>query len=235
MTDHHETAVRVLRVFTDETGRHGNALGVIDGALVDQDDRQRGAHELGFSETIFIDDYATGELRVFTPAAELPLAGHPLVGAAWLLLGEPAAPTVLELRPPGGLVRSWADANDRTWIEAPLGTLPDWTLVQLGSPAAIEGLSGPLQPDHDHVVCWAFIETGVLRVRCFAPRFGIAEDEATGSAALLLTALLEQPIEIRQGKGSLLCARPVDASRAAVGGLVVEDEPLHLVAQSPAD
>jgi len=144
-------------------------------------------------------------LRVFTPAAELPLAGHPLVGAAWLLLGEPAAPTVLELRPPGGLVRSWADANDRTWIEAPLGTLPDWTLVQLGSPAAIEGLSGPLQPDHDHVVYWAFIETGVLRVRCFAPRFGIAEDEATGSAALLLTALLEQPIEIRQGK-ALCCA-----------------------------
>ncbi len=235
MSDHHGTAVRVLRVFTDESGRHGNALGVIDGALVGQDDRQRVARELGFSETIFIDDYATGELRIFTPAAELPLAGHPLVGAAWLLLGEPGAPTMLELRPPGGLVRSWADANDRTWIEAPLGTLPDWTLVRLGSPAAIEGLAGPLHPDHDHVVYWAFIETTVLRVRCFAPRLGIVEDEATGSAALLLTTLLRQSIEIRQGNGSVLFARPVDASRAAVGGSVVEDEPLHLVTQSLAD
>ena len=80
---------------------------------------------------------------------------------------------------------------------------------------------------------WAWIETGVMRVRCFAPRFGVAEDEATGSAALRLTALLEVPIEIRQGRGSLLSARPVDADRAVVGGLVVEDEPLHLMPRSP--
>jgi predicted PhzF superfamily epimerase YddE/YHI9 len=139
---------------------------------------------------------------------------------------------VLELRPPGGLVHAWADVNDRTWIEAPLGTLPDWTLVRLDSPDAVEDLAGPLRPDHDHVVYWAWIETGVLRVRCFAPRFGVAEDEATGSAALRLTAMLNLPIEIRQGKGSLLFARPVDADRAAVGGLVVEDEPLHAVAHS---
>ena len=232
MNGDHDVLVRVLRVFTDEAGRRGNGLGAIDGVLVGHDDRQRVAHELGFSETIFIDDHDRGELRIFTPAVELPLAGHPLVGAAWLLLREPGAPTVLELRPPGGLVHAWADVNDRTWIEAPLGTLPDWTLVRLDSPDAVEDLAGPLRPDHDHVVYWAWIETGVLRVRCFAPRFGVAEDEATGSAALRLTAMLNLPIEIRQGKGSLLFARPVDADRAAVGGLVVEDEPLHAVAHS---
>jgi predicted PhzF superfamily epimerase YddE/YHI9 len=232
MNGDHDVLVRVLRVFTDEAGRRGNGLGAIDGVLVGRDDRQRVAHELGFSETIFIDDHDRGELRIFTPAVELPLAGHPLVGAAWLLLREPGAPTVLELRPPGGLVHAWADVNDRTWIEAPLGTLPDWTLVRLDSPDAVEDLAGPLRPDHDHVVYWAWIETGVLRVRCFAPRFGVAEDEATGSAALRLTAMLNLPIEIRQGKGSLLFARPVDADRAAVGGLVVEDEPLHAVAHS---
>ena len=233
MTGRHDVLVRVLRVFTDDRGRQGNALGVIDGALVDQDDRQRVAHELGFSETIFIDDHGTGELRIFTPAVELPLAGHPLVGAAWLLLREPGAPTMLDLRPPGGLVHAWTGADERTWIEAPLGTLPDWSLVQLGSPAEVENLTGTLRPDHDHVVYWAWIETGVMRVRCFAPRFGVAEDEATGSATLRLTALLEVPIEIRQGRGSLLSARPVDADRAVVGGLVVEDEPLHLMPRSP--
>jgi predicted PhzF superfamily epimerase YddE/YHI9 len=228
MTDHLKTPVRVLRVFTDETGQWGNPLGVIDGALVDESDRQWVAHELGFSETIFIDDRATGELRIFTPAVELALAGHPLVGAAWLLGRERAAAGMLELRPPGGLVRASKDANETTWIDAPLATLPDWVLVQLGSPAAVENLTGPLRPEHDHVVYWAWIGTGVMRVRCFAPSFGVAEDEATGSAALRLTAVLEQPIEIRQGKGSLLFARPVDSDRAAVGGSVVEDEPLPL-------
>ena len=65
-------------------------------------------------------------------------------------------------------------------------------------------------------------------MRCFAPRFGITEDEATGSAALRLAAMLNRPIEIRQGRGSRLSSRPVDADTAAVGGLVVEDEPRHL-------
>jgi predicted PhzF superfamily epimerase YddE/YHI9 len=74
-----------------------------------------------------------------------------------------------------------------------------------------------------------------MRVRCFAPRFAVTEDEATGSAALRLTAMLEEPIEIRQGRGSLLSARPVDADRAAVGGLVVEDAPLHRSSQSRPD
>jgi predicted PhzF superfamily epimerase YddE/YHI9 len=114
MTGRHDVLVRVLRVFTDDGGHQGNALGVIDGTLVDQDDRQRVAHELGFSETIFIDDHDTGELRIFTPAVELPLAGHPLVGAAWLLLSEPRAPMMLDLRPPGGLVHAWTGADERT-------------------------------------------------------------------------------------------------------------------------
>ena len=233
MTDSNETPVTVLRVFCDASGGHGNALGVVDGPLVAAGDRQRVAHELGYSETIFVDDHATGELRIFTPSAELPLAGHPLVGAAWFLAtergaGAGAATNELELRPPGGLVRAWIDAGGRTWIEAPLSTLPDWTLVELGSPAAVDELAGPLQPEHDHVVYWAWIESGVMRVRCFAPRFGIVEDEATGSAALRLATLVDRPIEIHQGKGSRLSARPVSAERGAVGGFVVEDAAVPL-------
>ncbi|MGD0982940.1 MAG: PhzF family phenazine biosynthesis protein [Acidimicrobiales bacterium] len=228
MRDDDETPVRVLRVFTDTATNWGNRLGAIEGHLVGEADRQRVAHQLGFSETIFIDDRLTGALRIFTPAVELALAGHPLVGAAWLLGSERRSSALLELRPPGGLVRAWSDSDNRTWIDAPLSTLPDWTLVQLGSPAAIGELSGPLRPEHDHVVYWAWIEPGVMRVRCFAPKFGVPEDEATGSAALRLTAALGQPIEIRQGKGSLLHACPIDSTRASVGGLVVEDEPLRL-------
>ena len=111
MSEQETTPVRVLRVFTDVAGRFGNPLGAIDGALVEEADRQRVAHELGFSETIFIDDAVSGELRIFTPGVELPLAGHPLVGAAWLLMRQRASGELLELRPPGGVVRAWSEAD----------------------------------------------------------------------------------------------------------------------------
>ena len=177
------TPVRVVRVFTDESGRWGNPLGVVDGAIVPEDDRQRVAFQLGFSETIFIDDRLSGAMKIFTPEVELPLAGHPLVGAAWVLGLERSGGGPFELRPPGGPVQAWTDEEQVTWIEAALAPLPDWTLAELDSPQAVEQLTGPLSAAHDHVVYWAWISPGVLRARCFAPLFGIAEDEATGSGA----------------------------------------------------
>lgn len=220
--------VRVLRVFTDEKGRFGNPLGVVDGDLVAPDHRQATAHTLGYSETIFIDDPSSGVLRIFTPGAELPLAGHPLVGAAWVLGASRREGERLLLRPPGGVVAAWDDDAGRTWIEAPLATLPDWTLVELDSPRTVEELTGPLRPEHALVVYFATVAPGLLRSRCFAPSLGIVEDEATGSAALRISALLGRPVEIRQGRGSLLFARPIDAERGAVGGFVSEDDPLPL-------
>ena len=62
-----------------------------------------------------------------------------------------------------------------------------------------------------------------MRLRAFAVDDGIPEDPATGSAALQLTAELGRPIEIRQGAGAVLHARPVDDGRAEVGGRVVLD------------
>ena len=66
---------------------HGNPLGVfLDGAEVPAERRQAVAHELGFSETVFVDDAARRRrMRIFTPGLELPFAGHPSVGTAWLL------------------------------------------------------------------------------------------------------------------------------------------------------
>src|SRR5918992_596185 len=78
--------LHVLRVFTNDEGEWGNRLGVfLDGAQVPEGDRQAIAADLGFSETVFVEDPANGVLRIFTPALELPFAGHPLVGTGWLL------------------------------------------------------------------------------------------------------------------------------------------------------
>ena len=73
---------------------------------------------------------------------------------------------------------------------------------------------------------WAWLDEpdGVIRARVFVPEGGIAEDEATGSAALRLAAAVGRPIEIRQGRGSVLYARPLASGLAEVGGRVELEE-----------
>jgi predicted PhzF superfamily epimerase YddE/YHI9 len=180
-------------------------------------ERQRVAGELGFSETVFVDELERGELRIFTPAAEIPFAGHPLVGTAWLLRRERSA--VRTLRPPAGDVRIRYD-DERVWIAGRPEWVEPFEYVQLGSVAEVESLAGP-PPGTGMAYCWAWEDEseGRVRARSFVPGLGIAEDEATGSAALALSARLGRPLEIRQGRGSLLIARSLEGGLVEVGGL----------------
>ena len=216
-------ALHVLRVFCAGGGSGGNALGVfLEGAEVPEGERQDVAHELGFAETVFLDDVDRGELRIFTPETELPLAGHPLVGTAWLLREVGRAAAVL--RPPAGEVTVRFE-GEWTWIAGDPEWAPPFEFEKLGSPDEVEGLTGPPE-DRDLVGMWAWLdeEGGVIRERVFCPGAGIEEDEATGSAAMLLVAELSRPIEIRQGQGSVILARPLPNGQAEVGGRVVLDE-----------
>ena len=77
----------VVDVFTDRPFA-GNPLAVV----LDADDlsavqMQTLAREFNLSETAFVlrSDVATYRLRIFTPGAELPCAGHPSIGTAFLL------------------------------------------------------------------------------------------------------------------------------------------------------
>lgn len=64
----------------------GNPLAVVMGdALPPDAAMQRLAAELGLSETVFAARADQPVVRIFTPEAEIPLAGHPTVGAAWVL------------------------------------------------------------------------------------------------------------------------------------------------------
>jgi predicted PhzF superfamily epimerase YddE/YHI9 len=212
-------AYQLLNVFTAEDGSHGNPLGVfLDGAAIDAAGRQRVAAELGYSETVFVDDPGSGELRIFTPASELPLAGHPLVGTGWLIAHEHGSCDML--RPPAGEVPTWQDGEVR-WIRARPEWAPQMELRQYGSPEEVDALDGP--PDElGFVDCWAWIDeqAGSLRSRVFVSDEGIPEDEATGAAALRMGELLGRPLEIRQGEGSLLLVRPGPDGTVEVGGRV---------------
>jgi trans-2,3-dihydro-3-hydroxyanthranilate isomerase len=84
-----------LDVFTDRAFT-GNPLAVVEDAdALAEADMQRIAREFNLSETIFLqsprDPINTARVRIFTPASELPFAGHPIVGAAVLLAQTRAA------------------------------------------------------------------------------------------------------------------------------------------------
>jgi trans-2,3-dihydro-3-hydroxyanthranilate isomerase len=76
----------VLDVFT-QTPLAGNPLAVVlDGEGLDTARMQAIAREFNLSETVFVSPPANpahlAAVRIFTPAYELPFAGHPTVGAA---------------------------------------------------------------------------------------------------------------------------------------------------------
>ena len=66
----------------------GNQLAVVRGcAHLDTPEMHAIAREMNFSETTFVLEERDGEakVRIFTPDRELPFAGHPTLGTAWVL------------------------------------------------------------------------------------------------------------------------------------------------------
>jgi trans-2,3-dihydro-3-hydroxyanthranilate isomerase len=213
----------VLRVFTrgDEGGNH---LGVVtDVTGLPDRAMQEIAAENGYSETVFIDWRSPGipAVRIFTPAQELPFAGHPLVGAAWVL-GMIGPATVDTMTCGVGEIPFRMD-GDVVWVDTPMvdavrtapeaeaiavaANLPEpaaawwaempmpYLVVDVGSELAVSSA----EPDLETLVsqgvdmCYLIAQAGNdYKVRFFAPTAGVPEDPATGSAASALAAVRRQ-------------------------------------------
>ena len=84
---------RQVDVFTTTAYRGNPVAVVVDGEGVTDADMQRFAHWTNLSETTFVlpptEPTADYRVRIFTPVAELPFAGHPTLGTchAWLETG----------------------------------------------------------------------------------------------------------------------------------------------------
>jgi predicted PhzF superfamily epimerase YddE/YHI9 len=207
--------LQVLSVFCAPDGTHGNALGVIrDGTRFPGSDvRQGAARRLGFSETIFVDDVRRGIVDIYTPSLRLPFAGHPLVGAAWLLDAD-------ELEVPAGRVRTRRD-GDVSWISARPDWVPPRTLRQHASAAEVGALAVPEPGEWIYAWTWQDEPAGLIRARAFPGRGdGIDEDEATGAAAIALTHQLGRALVITQGQGSQLLTEPRADGTIELGGRV---------------
>ncbi len=211
----------VADVFTD-TPLSGNPVAVFtDGRDLDGATMQALAKELALSETVFVLPPRVADadvrIRIFTPASELPFAGHPTLGSAFVL-GGPLQKIVIRLETEAGVVpvelqREGAEIRFG-WMEQPIPTWqpaaaadellallgltasglpiefydlgPGHVYVELESADAVAALS----PDFGALGrltaagVYCFARDGERwKTRMFAPRQGVAEDPATGSAA----------------------------------------------------
>jgi trans-2,3-dihydro-3-hydroxyanthranilate isomerase len=252
-----------LDVFT-QSRFAGNPLAVVlEPAGLDTAAMQTIAREFNLSETVFVfppaDLARRAAIRIFTPARELPFAGHPTVGTAVLLgcmdgggtrdfvLGESAGPVPchvsIDAKDRGhalfGIPKLPAldgKSGGREAVAAALGlsasdigfdnfATAGWSA---GVPFALVPLRGleairrckPDLADWDQafggvgsasafVFCKESVDAGShFHARMFAPRMGVAEDPATGSAVAAFAGLLaasgaygdcEHALRIEQG------------------------------------
>jgi trans-2,3-dihydro-3-hydroxyanthranilate isomerase len=85
-----EVPFRLVDVFC-ERPLAGNQLCVVpEPGSLDAATMQSLAREIGFSETTFVTAYDDDwySMRIFTPDAELPFAGHPTLGTAFVMVAE---------------------------------------------------------------------------------------------------------------------------------------------------
>jgi trans-2,3-dihydro-3-hydroxyanthranilate isomerase len=134
-------------VFTDRQFG-GNQLAVIpDARGLSAEQMQQIAHEFNYSETTFVWPAQKGHdrsVRIFTPAREVPFAGHPNIGTAFVLassglLGEISESRVITFEEEAGLVevRIEKKNEERLWCEllAPQSlTLGQVVMPELAAP-----------------------------------------------------------------------------------------------------
>lgn len=146
----------IADVFTEEQFG-GNQLAVfIDGSGLDAATMQNIAREMNYSETTFLFPPEQGgdyRVRIFTPAHELPFAGHPLVGTAHVIVSErmkqwsePLTPVMLEtgVGPIHVEVRIEGGRTGRTTMTQPLP-------VVRGSYSNVEALARALSLDASQI------------------------------------------------------------------------------------
>jgi trans-2,3-dihydro-3-hydroxyanthranilate isomerase len=119
----------LLDVFT-ETALEGNQLAVFpeppDSA---SEGLQRLARELNLSETVFVlapEHGGDARVRIFTPTAELPFAGHPVLGTAVALGIERELQTVTLETGAGAVAVALRDMRARGGYGTMLQPIPSW-------------------------------------------------------------------------------------------------------------
>ena len=207
-----ELRYRIVDVFSDRP-LAGNALCVVldpaPPAVM-----QAIAREVNLSETTF--PVVTGpdsyEVRIFTPTGELPFAGHPTLGTAWVLGAQewnqtsPGASVVVTADKDGAVMRAPAptltevyprdaalalglpeEAVPRAWVGESGGTRHLFVPTDRPLSGLVPDLAAVATVGRGLKASTVYplrrIDDRTLEARAFGPHSGFVEDPGTGSAA----------------------------------------------------
>ena len=222
----------------------GNQLAVVesDGDLSD-DEMQAVADEMNYSETTFVESRESPfRVRIFTPEAEVPFAGHPTLGTAHVIRehvadGRPdevvldlnVGEVPVEIRERDGTETLWMTQQPPEFGEV----LDHEPLAEvLGLP--VEGIDldrdayERVTDDRDaklvHAVCPEPREDeSDMAVRMFSPFYGVPEDPATGSANGCLAAYLARHAYFGSGSVDVRVEQGFEMGRPSILHLQATD------------
>jgi trans-2,3-dihydro-3-hydroxyanthranilate isomerase len=199
---------RLVDVFTPRP-LGGNQLCVVpDPGELDDAEMQAIAKEIGFSETTFVTEAAGDRyaMRIFTPGQELPFAGHPTLGTAFVLVSEGRTSTPATQMIAAGEIPVEVDAEANTaWmtqLPSEFGPVfPDRDLIA----SAIGLTTADLDPDRPVQTVSTGLPTTIVPVRAVDTLRGATRNEhlvgeairASGGQDLYLFALTAQGVTAR--------------------------------------
>ncbi len=216
-----EFRFKQVDVFTDEPFL-GNPVAVVLGAEgLDTAAMQRIARWTNLSETTFLlpSSKADYRLRIFTPAQELPFAGHPTIGAAHAALESGLVTKPQFTQECGAGIVELALEDGKVFVKGPRPKIGDvrkklpfaakllrvdvgavWVVGEVSDAKRLAELKPDMPSlaafsiDHEAAGVTVFSaspdEDAAMHVRSFAPAHGIAEDPVCGSGNLAVAAYL---------------------------------------------
>ncbi|MEU4394421.1 hypothetical protein [Kribbella sp. NPDC023855] len=216
------------RSFTGPDRRGGNGFRIhllATDEWPDEEARQRLAASVAEPGTAFVDP-STRQYVLHNRMMPRRFVAHTTLGVLEVLASIGWSGTQLLL--PTGPVAVWSDDDGRRWAQAPASWSPNDRHRQVPEPADVDAIPGP--PADEPVQVWAWIDEnrGRVRARQFAPSEGKPEDEACGSASMVLAQSLGRDLVVQHGRASEIQVRVQDitpAGMVSVGGFAVLDSP----------
>ncbi len=231
---------RILNVFTRGQERlSGNPLCVFEnGEQLDTSTMQALARQFNLSETTFIlpSERGNARVRIFTPNYEMPFAGHPTLGTAYVCRALGLGGDSLQLELEAGVIPVWTDgerwtlkANKPSWRECPQSPA---VLAGMLSLEAADIAARPLwvKTGKEQLIIPLTSEAAVRRAAPIAHLFPQVVSEDGHSMAYIFAATAPQRLLARfffPAGGAILEDPATGSATANLGGWLIATRGAH--------
>ena len=144
------------KVFSNENGAHGDKHGIIidEERKINSAKRQSIAANLGYAETVFINDIDKADVSFFAQTGEISFAGTPALAVARML-------EHLSGKQPASLVSMGNTIpltfkGNAIWVDANVSIMPPWHHIQLKSASDVEKFDPAEAKKLEHTMVWAW-------------------------------------------------------------------------------